>query len=126
MADRRFRARQPGFMRVVSIAVLSFVLVACGGESEPESGNGDSSDGAAPPAGDAQAIFIEQGCVECHGEQGEGIDGEPESVVAGTNMIEQQFTVRIRNGRGAAMPGYSEEQISADEILLLYEWLRNQ
>ena len=126
MADRRFRARQPGLMRVLSIAALSFVLVACGGGSEPENGGRDSGDDAASPAGDAQAIFIEQGCAECHGEQGEGIDGEPETVVAGTNMIEQQFTVRIRNGRGAAMPGYSEEQISADEIQLLYDWLRSQ
>ena len=55
----------------------------------------------------------------------EGIGGDPETVVAGTNMIEQQFRVRIRNGRGAAMPGYSEEQISEEQLLLLYEWLKN-
>lgn len=97
-----------------------------GGGSDAGDGNDDTSGGEAPSAaGDAQAIFIEQGCAECHGEQGEGIGGEPETVVAGTNMIEQQFVVRIRNGRGAAMPGYSEEQISDDEVQLLYDWLRN-
>ncbi len=126
MSNRCFRVHRPMFRHVVATMAMAMAmaLVACGGGAD--GGAGDDAGGDEPAAGgDAQSIFLERGCAECHGEQGEGIGGDPETVVAGTNMIEQQFRVRIRNGRGAAMPGYSEEQISEEQLLLLYEWLKN-
>lgn len=124
MSVRRFRVRQPGTRYGALVMTLAFVLVACGGDAESGNGNGDDT-GDDALVNEAQTIFIEQGCAECHGEQGEGT-GEPRTEIAGTRMIIQAFTTRVRNGRGAAMPGYSEEQISEEEIQFLHDWLRNK
>lgn len=128
MADRTrfFRNR---LRLCISIAVLGLLLVACGG-SDSANGNGNGNgNGSDEPArersNEAQAIFIEAGCAACHGEQGEGVDGQGGSL-QGTRQILNQFETRVRNGRGQAMPAYSEEQISDEEIALVHEWLRNQ
>lgn len=107
-----------------AILVMGLLLVACGGDSGNASGDGGNSDGGAPPEG-AQAIYIEVGCAECHGESGEGVEGKGASL-QGTRTILAAFTTRVRNGRGEAMPGYTPEQISDEEIQLIHEWLRNQ
>jgi mono/diheme cytochrome c family protein len=41
-------------------------------------------------------------------------------------MILMQFEARVRNGRGSAMPGYTPEQITDEQINELWEWLRNE
>ena len=122
MFDHRFRVLLPGLRYALSIGAIGLVLVSCGGSGDD---NTDSDgDGGAPAANEAQTIFIEQGCAECHGDEGEGTDQG--SSIAGTRMIPQAFETRIRNGRGAAMPAYTEEQVSAEDIQLLYEWLSNK
>ena len=130
MADRTrfFRNR---LRLCISIAVLGLLLVACGGSDTAngdDNGNGSgngSDDPAGVPSNEAQAIFVEVGCAECHGEQGEGVGGDADSL-QGTRQILAQFETRVRNGRGEAMPAYSEEEISDEEIEVLHEWLRNQ
>jgi mono/diheme cytochrome c family protein len=123
VSDHRFRVCRFRLRDVLATAAITLALVACGG-SDADNGSNDTSGGDAPSAAnEAQSIFIEQGCAECHGEQGEG-SGEPRTEIAGTRMIIQAFTTRVRNGRGAAMPGYSEEQVSDEEIELLHDWLR--
>lgn len=134
MVDHRFWVRRAGWTRVLSVAVLSLALVACGGGDSGDSGGGDengTTNGTEQAEQaeqsvelDPQAIFLEKGCAECHGEQGEGVGGEPETVAAGTNMVINQFMVRIRKGRGAAMPGYTEEQVTDEQLQALFEWLR--
>lgn len=128
MADRTrfFRTR---LRLCISIAVVAMLLVACGG-SDASNGNGNdngngSDDPAGEPSNEAQAIFVEVGCAECHGDQGQGVEGEAGSL-QGTRQIINQFETRVRNGRGEAMPAYSEEEISDEEIQIIYDWLRNQ
>ena len=124
MADRT-RTRRFRLSSLVSALALSLVLVACGGD-DSGNGNGAGEDVAGDaPQNEAQAIFVEVGCAECHGEQGEGVDGMGGSL-QGTRTIILAFETRVRNGRGQAMPEYSEEQISDDEIALVHEWLQNQ
>ena len=122
MAGRSHFRRRP-LRSVFSVVAIGLLLVACGGDSGNGNGddNGDTESGA--PASEAQAIFIEVGCGECHGEQGEGASA---GSLQGTRTILAAFSTRVRNGRGEAMPGYSEEQISDEEIEMVHEWLRNQ
>ena len=104
----------------VLLLVLTLSLSACGGS--------DSSDDSAAAAGDSQAnaahdLFAAKGCAECHGADGEGTDTAPVAL-ADTRMIIQQFQTRVRNGRGSAMPAHTPDQISDDEIRVIYDWLR--
>lgn len=124
MADRT-RTRRFRLSSLLSALALSLVLVSCGGD-DSSSGNGAGPDTASDaPQNEAQAIFVEVGCAECHGEQGEGVEGIASSL-QGTRTIFPAFQTRVRNGRGEAMPEYSEEQISDEEIALVHEWLQNQ
>jgi mono/diheme cytochrome c family protein len=102
------------------LILLAGLLAACGG------GDDDDDDGGAedPAAAEAQALFVETGCAECHGENGEGDGANPRTVVQDTRMIIQQFQARVRNGRGSAMPGYGEDQLTDAQIEMLWEWLR--
>lgn len=111
-----------GVILAIVILLSGGLVAACGGGDDDDDGGSDGGD-ANPTAEAAQALFVEVGCAECHGENGEG-DGENQRTnVQGTRMIIGQFETRVRNGRGSAMPGYTEEQISAEEIVLLHEWL---
>jgi mono/diheme cytochrome c family protein len=123
MADRTPACRS-WLTSSVSLLVVSFLLVACGGSDAANGSQGDESGGSEPVV-EAQAIFIEVGCAECHGEQGEGVEGKGASL-QGTLTILNAFQTRVRNGRGQAMPAFSEEEISDDEIEIIHEWLRNQ
>lgn len=113
-------ARSSGGRLPLILLVIVLVVAACGGS--------DSGDDAASSDSDTQAnaardLFAAKGCAECHGADGEGTDTAPESL-AGTRMIIQQFQTRVRNGRGSAMPAYTPDQITDDEIRTLYDWLR--
>jgi mono/diheme cytochrome c family protein len=98
------------------------MLVACGGSSGDDDG-GNGGDGGASDGAAAMQLFADKGCAECHGAEGEGTD------VARTNLQEtrliiQQFEARVRNGRGSAMPGLDETQITDEEIRILHDWLK--
>lgn len=106
---------------VLTLLAVVLLVAACGGDSDAgddvaaSEGNGSS---------EARELFASTGCAECHGPDGEGTDVASSSL-AGTRMIIQQFETRVRNGRGSAMPAYSADQISDEEIRMLYDWLRN-
>lgn len=110
-----------GVLLVVVILLSGGLVAACGGDDDDD----DSADNGAgdPAAAAAQALFVEAGCAECHGENGEGDGENPRTNLVGTQMIIGQFRTRVRNGRGSAMPPFSEEQISDEEIEQLHEWL---
>ncbi len=113
--------RRLGILLAMLILLTGGVAAACGGGDDDDGGSGDADD---PAAVEAQTIFVDTGCAECHGENGEGDGENPRTVIEGTRMIIQQFRARVRNGKGAAMPSYTEEQITDEQIEMLWEWLR--
>jgi mono/diheme cytochrome c family protein len=122
--------RQISLLFVVFVLVAGSLAAACGGSGDDDDGGDSSGDSANEETSgggaenDAQQIFIDTGCAECHGENGEG-DGENERTVLADNQLLTlgQFQQRIRNGRGSAMPAYTAEQISDEQIQLIFEWL---
>src|SRR5690606_18682320 len=110
-----------GVLLVILIFLLGGLAAACGGGDDDDDGADAADD---PAASEAQALFVETGCAECHGESGEGDGADTKTEIRGTRMIIQAFKQRVRNGRGAAMPGYSEEQLTEEQVELLWEWLR--
>lgn len=126
MADRTgVRGKRLGTL--FSVLAIALLLVSCGGsDSGNNTGNGGGGDTAdEAPVNEAQAIFIEVGCAECHGDNGERAEGSMRALTS-TMMISDQFTTRVRNGRGQAKPGFSADQISDEEILMIYEWITNR
>ncbi len=115
---KRLRIVLLGVGAILALAMLA----ACGGSGDSDS---DSNGDEGGDSSEAQQIYLRVGCNECHGETGEGNGENPKTVLAGTRMIIQQFETRVRNGRGAAMPGYDESQITDEEIEMVWEWLRN-
>ena len=101
-------------------------VAACGGGSDDGGNGGDDGNGDDGGGNAAQQLFVQVGCAECHGDQGQGNGTDSNTEIAGTRMIIQQFQTRVRNGRGDAMPGYTAEQISDEQINQLWEWLRSQ
>lgn len=113
-------ARSPRWRMSLLVLVIALVVVACGGSGSGDEAAGSASDSQANAARD---LFAANGCAECHGTDGQGAAAAP-NALAGTRMIIQQFQTRVRNGRGSAMPAYTPDQISDDEIRALYDWLR--
>jgi mono/diheme cytochrome c family protein len=108
---------------LLGAALLLLVLTAaCGGSS----GDDDDSGGDDGSTGDDAMVqlFAAKGCAECHGSRGQGVSEVPNSQLAGTRLIIQQFSTRVRNGKGAAMEGYGPEHITDEEIRAMWEWLR--
>ena len=109
---------------LVLVALLAALAVSACGSGDDDAGSDDGGDtGGAPDA--MQQLFVDKGCAECHGQNGEGTD-TARTELAGTRMIIQQFSTRVRNGKGSAMPAHTPEQITDDEIKQLYEWLKNK
>lgn len=121
--------RQISLLLVVFVLVAGSLAAACGGSGDDDDGgdsNGDSTseEASGGAENDAQQIFIDTGCAECHGENGEGDGTNERTVLAGNQLLVLgQFQQRIRNGRGSAMPAYTPEQISDEQIQLIFEWL---
>ena len=112
------------------------LLAACGGSGNSDSGTGSGSgdSGAGNSGGGnsvavdndaAAAVYTRLNCAACHGPEGAGTDA-PRTRIAGHRLIIQQFQTRIRNGRGSAMPGYGPDQVTDEEIALLFEWLKGK
>lgn len=118
-----FTGHRLGVILALFVLLAGGLIVACGGDDDDDDGGG-GADTEDPAAVEAQMLFVEVGCAECHGENGEGDGENPRTVVMDTRMIIQQFEARVRNGRGAAMPGYGEDQLTDAQIEQLWEWLR--
>ena len=111
----------PWIMLVVAVVVVT-VAAACGGGG---GGGDDDAGGEGDAAAEAaMALFAAKGCAECHGADGSGDGENPRTVVKDTRMIPQQFTQRVRNGRGSSMPAFGPDQITDAEIIQLHEWLK--
>jgi mono/diheme cytochrome c family protein len=118
-ADRSLRS-----WLLLVVAGVALAAAACGGGSDDDDAAANEGGGGSDGGAEA-ALFAAKGCAECHGAEGEGTD-QPNTELAGTRMIIQQFETRVRNGKGSAMPAFGEDQITDEEIDTLYEWLKNQ
>lgn len=105
------------------LIALVTVLAACGGGGGGDDDGGGETDEAAAAA---RALFAEKGCAECHGADGEGDGENSKTVIKDTRMIPQQFSQRVRNGRGSSMPAFTPEQITDEQISQLHDWLKVQ
>ncbi len=112
-----------GVFLAILLLLSGGLAIACGGGDDDDDGGDAGADD--PTAVAAQALFVEVGCAECHGENGEGDGVNPRTNLAGTRMIISQFRTRVRNGKGSAKPAFTEDQISDEQIEQLYEWLSN-
>jgi len=103
------------------IALLVTLATACGDSGTDNQGTG--SDDGNNQAVAAAELFAAKGYAECHGAEGEGTD-RPNSELVGTRLIIQQFTMRVRNGKGRAMPGFESDRITDEETRAQHAWLR--
>jgi len=116
----RCRVILPWSMLVVVVMLL--VVAACGGGGG--GGNSSANDESDAAASAAKQLFADKGCAQCHGANGEGDGTNPSTAIMGTHMIIQQFTQRVRNGKGSAMPAFGPDKITDDEIKQLFDWLK--
>jgi mono/diheme cytochrome c family protein len=124
VSDSQPAARPLRTFLLLGVVLLLGLGAACGGSS----GDDDDEDaGGGASADDAMVqLFAAKGCAECHGAEGEGVSDIANSDLAGTRLIIQQFSTRVRNGKGSAMQGYGPEHISDEEVRMLWEWLREK
>lgn len=103
------------FLSLLVVILVAFIVAACGGGG-----------GAAPqPQGDAKAgaqAWAAAACAGCHGANAEGGVGPK---LAGTALPFDQFKNSVRNGKGAAMPKFSADQISDQTLTDIYAWLKS-
>ena len=97
------------------VVLIALIVAACGGGG-----------GAAPQAqGDAKAgaqAWTASPCAGCHGAKAEGNAGPK---LAGTSLSFDQVKNTVRNGKGAAMPKFSTDQISDQALIDIYAWLKS-
>lgn len=93
-------------------------------EQKDESGNDESdsdSDEASSSDFDAEG-YAKQNCASCHGQDFSGGMGP---AIAGTDLSEDDFHDIVRNGKNA-MPAHSEDEISDDDMKVLYDYFSEQ
>lgn len=93
----------------VLLALMVAVVVPSASGQEP----GTPAEGA--------KIWPTLPCMRCHGSQAEGGFGPK---IAGTGLSFEAVLLRVRNGKGA-MPAFSADQISDDQVGHIYAWLRS-
>jgi mono/diheme cytochrome c family protein len=103
------------FLLLVVVILVALIVAACGGGG-----------GAAPqPQGDAKAgaqAWAAAPCAGCHGAKAEGNAGPK---LAGTSLSFDRVKNTVRNGKGAAMPKFSADQISDQALVDIYAWLKS-
>lgn len=71
-------------------------------------------------AAHGKQLFTAEGCVICHGKQGEGVSAPK---IAGTKLTLEQVMHQIRQPR-AEMPAFTPEQLSDNDIRAIYAYLQ--
>ncbi|MFD2705593.1 c-type cytochrome [Salibacterium lacus] len=110
-------------MVMTLVAAFVFALSACGGggggetEDSADSGGADSS-GDSVDAEAARSAY-DQNCLQCHGENLEGMNGPP---LAGQDLSQDHVLSMIQNG-AAGMP---DSLVSGSEAENLAAWIANQ
>jgi mono/diheme cytochrome c family protein len=74
-----------------------------------------------------ERTYTSKGCADCHGAQGEGVDGKG-SVLAGTTLTEDEFTDLLRTGGEGALGNdhlYGPQAISPSGMKNLYAYVKS-
>jgi mono/diheme cytochrome c family protein len=107
-------------MRILVAVLMGVVVlfgVACGGpETVPPAPTPTSVDRIAAGG----QLFIDKGCVACHGQNAEGTDIAP--ALPGHNA--EQTKRQVRSPRGT-MPRFSPESISDDELGMIAAYIKS-
>ncbi len=99
-------------MRLVDalgLAALAAGLLGCGGALAASAEKGKSA-------------FIQNGCWQCHGFQGQGTTAGPK--LAPDPIASEAFTAFVR-GSNRAMPPYQEAVLSNDALADIYAYLQS-
>jgi mono/diheme cytochrome c family protein len=96
--------------RVVGLAAAAAALAfTCGGAFAASAEKG-------------KAAFIQHGCWQCHGMQGQG--GVAGKTLAPEPMAFEAFTAFVRGSNGP-MPPYEEKILSQDDLADIYAYLQS-
>ena len=113
------------FLLIIFFGVgLVFLLSSYGANKSDEGGEDvatEQQEGGedAASSGDFDAEgFAKQSCASCHGQDYSGAMGP---ALKGTGLSEDEFQDIVRNGKNA-MPAHSEDQISDDDMKVLYQY----
>ena len=113
------------FLLIIFLGVgLVFLLSSYGANKSEEGGEGvatEQQEGGedAASSGDFDAEgYAKQNCASCHGQDYSGAMGP---ALQGTGLSEDEFHDIVRNGKNA-MPAHSEDQISDDDMKVLYQY----
>ncbi len=72
-------------------------------------------------------LYVNKGCAECHGAQGEGVEGKAKGL-AGTQLTEQEFTDILRTGGWGELGNdhlYGPQAISPSGMKALYAYVKS-
>jgi protein SCO1 len=139
----RSRLRATGRFVVPLLVVAAVGLVACGGESDDGSGDGDAGDSAAVELSAAgqrgHDVFRSNGCAGCHGGSGEGAVGPPLVELYGSDVELKDGTTVVADddylGRSITDPGADvvadsrvqmpKNRLSDDEVADVVAYIRD-
>lgn len=97
---------------------------------------GESTDGAGTPEPAAASaedlerganLFASKGCAECHGAQGEGVEGKGAGL-AGTQLTEAEFEDVLRTGAKGELGNdhiYGPSALSPGGLKAMYAWIQS-
>lgn len=90
--------------------------VACGSAGSATGGQGAGS------AKVGRTLFVQKGCVACHGGNAEGGMGPR---LAGTTLTLEEVEQQVRSPRGQ-MPAYPASQLSAEQVRSIYSYFKSE
>ncbi|CAD2076055.1 c-type cytochrome [Phocicoccus pinnipedialis] len=112
------------FLLIIFLGVGLVFLLSSYGANTSDEGEKDAAteqeggeDTASSGDFDAEG-YAKQNCASCHGQDFSGAMGP---ALQGTSMAEEDFHDIVRNGKNA-MPAHSEDQISDDDMKVLYQY----
>ena len=99
-------------------------ITTAGGVSTETTGAADSA-AANPDLERGARSYTKNKCGDCHGEQGEGIDGKGKAI-AGTTLAPQEFDTLLRTGNGlGAEHIFGPSAISPGGMTTLYAYVQS-
>ncbi len=109
----------PGTTNSVTTAITATAVIST------EAAGTDSSAVANPDLERGARSYTKNNCGECHGEQGEGVDGKGNSI-AGTALTSQEFDALLRTGNGlGAEHIFGPSAVSPGGMTTLYAYVQS-
>lgn len=105
------------FSLAMSVAALLLAIPAARAQQDPDK----------PPAGNAQngkKIFVNDGCYECHGREGQGATQTGAARIGPPQLAFEGFQSYVRKP-AVQMPPYSSKAVSDRELADIYAFLQS-